>query len=312
MRLAGCDGPDAGGHELDGDDPTMSDEPGGTGGGFVVRVPGSSANLGPGFDALGLAVTLHVEVGTGTPPPGAQAADEHHPATVACRRLGGTASLWVRSPIPMGRGLGYSGAVRVAGAIAATVERTGAHSYDLGAVADEVFEVTAELEGHADNVAASLLGGVVATAGGRAVRVPLAVHPAVVVWIPSATTSTEHSRRALPEQVDRADAVFNVGRTALLVAALAAGDTDVLRDAVADRLHQELRFERAPESRVALGAGLDAGAWCGWLSGSGPTVAFLCAPSEADAVAASLPASGQGRVLGVDRLGAVVGPFAEG
>ena len=290
----------------------MSDEPGGTGGGFVVRVPGSSANLGPGFDALGLAVTLHVEVGTGTPPPGAHRADDHHPATVASRRLGGTAALWVRSPIPMGRGLGYSGAVRVAGAIAATVERTGAHTYDLGAVADEVFEATSALEGHADNVAASLLGGIVATSGGRAVRVPLAVHPAVVVWIPPATTSTDHSRRALPAQVDLADAAFNIGRTALLVAALAAGDTGVLRDAVADRLHQEARLERAPGSREALAAGLDAGAWCGWLSGSGPTIAFLCAPADADAIAAALPEGGQARVLGVDRLGAVVGPFADG
>jgi homoserine kinase len=289
----------------------MSDDAGGSGGGFVVRVPGSSANLGPGFDALGLAVTLHVEVGTGPPPPGAHAADEHHPATVASARLGGTAPLWVRSPIPMGRGLGYSGAVRVAGAIAATVQRTGPRRYDLAEVADEVFEVTAALEGHADNVAASLLGGLVATAGGRAVRVPLGSTPAVVVWIPPATTSTERSRRELPDAVARDDAVFNVGRTALLVAALAAGDVDVLRTACEDRLHQRARFELAPTSGVALEAGLSAGAWSGWLSGSGPTVAFLCAPPDADAVAAALPADGQARVLGIDRLGAVVGPFAD-
>jgi homoserine kinase len=272
----------------------------------VVRVPASSANLGPGFDSLGMALTLYAEIGTGAPPPGAHLADEHHPATVASRRLGGTAPLWVRSRIPMGRGLGFSGAVRVGGAVAATVERCGADGHDLLEVADEVIAAAAALEGHADNVAASLHGGLVATAAGRVVRVPLAVAPTVVVWIPQRETSTQRSRHALPATVSFADAAFNVGRTALLVGALAAGDVDALRWATADRLHQDLRLAASPGSRDALARGLEAGAWCGWLSGSGPAVAFLAGEGDAETVAAALPVDGHPKLLAIAGRGATV------
>jgi homoserine kinase len=282
---------------------------------FVVRAPASSANVGPGFDSLGVALTLYADVGTGLAPDGARQADEHHPASVVARRLGAGDALWVRSRIPMGRGLGFSGAVRVAGAIAATVARDGIRAdlpdaavedvaAHVRAVAEEVLHVTAELEGHADNVAASLLGGVTAAAGDRAVRVPLGLDPQVIVWTPDTTTSTEQSRRGLPSTVDRADAVFNIGRVAMLVAALAAGDVGALRDATRDRLHQDARFAQSPRSKAALDVGLDAGAWCGWLSGSGPTVAFLCARSDGGDLRDALPADGRVRVLEVDRHGA--------
>src|SRR5262249_24333112 len=161
----------------------------------------------------------------------------------------------VRSPIPMGRGLGFSGAARVAGLMAAYAQRCGPSLRRVD-VADEVLARATALEGHADNVAASLQGGVVATAAGRAVTVPLAVEPAVVVWVPSFTTSTDPSRTALGGPVSFDTAVFNVGRTALLVAALAAGDVDVLRTATEDRLHQDVRFDRARPSRHALTAAL--------------------------------------------------------
>jgi homoserine kinase len=138
------------------------------------------------------------------------------------------------------------------------------------------------------------------------VRVPLPFDPAVVVWVPPATTSTDQSRAALCSSVPFADAVFNVGRTALLVAALAAGDIHALRTATEDRLHQDQRFARSPASRAALEAALDAGAWCGWLSGSGPTIATFCAPNEAEALAAVLPADGHTKILSVDRTGAAI------
>jgi homoserine kinase len=272
---------------------------------FTVRVPASSANLGPGFDSLGMALTLYAEVGLGECPPGASLVDGHHPAAVAFGRLGGTGTPWVRSPIPMGRGLGYSGAVRVGGAVAAVVQRVGSGwRTSMGAIG-EVLDAVADLEGHADNAAASLLGGVVATAGGRAIRVPLGFDPAVVVWIPAVTTSTDHSRTRLPGAVSRVDAVHNIGHVAMLVSALAAGDTGALRDATSDRLHQELRFAEAPMSRRALDAGLEHGAWCGWLSGSGPTIALLCKADVAAGLAASLPVDGHTKVLRIDHGGAV-------
>jgi homoserine kinase len=232
-------------------------------------------------------------------------ADHHHPATVAFVRMGGVGSIWVRSPIPMGRGLGFSGAVRVGGAVAALVQRLGPSWRDSAGSIDEVLAVAGALEGHADNVAASLLGGVVATAGGRAIRIPLGFDPAVVVWIPAGSTSTDHSRNQLPATVSRDDAVHNIGHVAMLVAALAAGDTGALRDATSDRLHQELRLAGAPMSQRALDAGLEHGAWCGWLSGSGPTIAMLCKADAAAGLAASLPDGGHTKVLRIDHDGAV-------
>ena len=271
----------------------------------TVRVPASSANLGPGFDAVGLALDLTAELGllAGGVPVGAHPADERHPAVVAFRRGGGTGAVWVRSPIPMARGLGYSGAMRVGGLVLAAAQHTG-EELDVSSVASIVLEHAVELEGHADNVAASLHGGLVVTAAGRVVRVPLGVTAAVVLWIPQQETSTQRSRHALATTVSFSDATFNVGRTALLVGALAAGDVDALRWATADRLHQDQRLVASPSSRAALAAGLEGGAWCGWLSGSGPSVAFLADPTAATAVAARLPPDGHAKVVAVAQRGA--------
>jgi len=273
---------------------------------MLVRVPASSANLGPGFDTLGMALTLHAEIGLGDPPEGAQAADDHHPATIAFRANRGEGPLWVKCPIPSGRGMGFSGAVRVGGLMAAHAQR---HGDDPAAVHDALHDLLAlgtELEGHADNVAASLLGGVVATAGGQAVRVPMSFDPAMVMWVPSFVTSTDESRTRLRNDVSMADVVFNLGRTALLVAALAAGEVSVLREATRDRLHQDVRLAAAEPSRRALEAALDAGAWASWLSGSGPTVAAMCAVDEAEDLAAALPDDGHTKILRIDHAGAVV------
>jgi homoserine kinase len=272
---------------------------------FAVRAPASSANLGPGFDALGMALGLHLEVGPWHDGVGRPKAVDRHPAVHAFHRAGGVGGLWVRSPIPMGRGLGFSGAARVAGIVAAHVQRCGPR-FDRAVAAPEILALATALEGHADNVAASLHGGVVATAAGRAVRVPLAVAPTVIVWSPSSTTSTNESRASLGDDVPFRDAVFNVGRTALLVAALAAGDVDALRDATEDRLHQDRRLQRAPRSRAALEAGLAAGAWCGWLSGSGPSIACLCDVADAEQVAGALPEHASIKRLSIDEAGAVV------
>lgn len=274
---------------------------------WSIRVPASSANLGPGFDVLGMALTLHAEIGCGGVPQGAHAADDHHPATVAFRRAGGSGSIWIRSPIPMGRGLGFSGAMRVGGASAAFVQVDGRDALDDHETCREILRISADLEHHADNAAASLHGGIVAVADDTVTNVPLAFDPAVVVWIPAAaTTSTDRSRTYLSDTVARADAVFNLSRVAMFVAACASGDAAAFRQATEDRLHQAERLAAVPESAAALGAGLDAGAWASWLSGSGPTVAMLCEPSRADEVAAALPGSGHTKVLRIDHLGATV------
>jgi homoserine kinase len=264
---------------------------------WFVRVPASSANLGPAFDAVALALDRHVEVTDRGPH-----APETHPAVRAFRQAGGTGPLSVTATIPGGRGLGFSGAARVAGLLAARAQAGAAVAGSRAAVLPDA----TEMEGHADNVAASLYGGVVAVAAGRVVRVPLGRVPVVVVWIPERETATASARRLLPEKVAFADAVFNVGRTALLVAALAAGDVDALRTATEDRLHQDRRLARAPESHAAIDAALRAGAWGAWLSGSGPSVAALADPDAARRVADALPPSGRAEVVAIDDDGAVV------
>jgi homoserine kinase len=271
----------------------------------VVRVPASSANLGPGFDALGMALSLHLEVGFWREADGRRIAEERHPAVHAFRSAGGRGPIWVHSPIPMGRGLGFSGAARVAGLVAAHIQHCGS-GLGIGEFASDVLARATALEGHADNVAASLYGGVVATAAGRAIRVPLGLEPAVIMWVPSFTTSTEQSRTTLGQAVPFSDVVFNIGRTALLVAALVAGDVDALRVATEDRLHQDHRFARSPASREALLATLAAGAWCGWLSGSGPSVAVLCDPRDVERVAGAYPDGASVKRLEVDQKGATV------
>ena len=275
---------------------------------WSVRVPASSANLGAGYDVLGMALSLHAEVGVGPPPDErAHRVDRSHPAAVAFERAGGRGPLWVRSPIPMGRGLGFSGAVRVGGASAAFVQRAGPDALDDAELVAEVLTITSELEGHADNVGPSIFGGIVVCTAGVVEQIPLALDPAVVVWIPDGTTtSTNTSRAMLPTEVPMADAVFNLGRVASFVAACAAGDHRALRRATEDRLHQPIRLAAVPECSAAIDAALDAGAWAAWLSGSGPTVAAMCEPARADELATAMPSGGHTKTLRIDHEGATV------
>jgi len=292
----------------------------------AVRVPASSANLGAGFDVFGMALSLHGDVGAGDPPDGARALDEHHPATVAFARLGGSGPIWMRASIPMGRGLGFSGVARVGGAALAAVIGSDEPAAALAARSDEVLRVAAELEGHADNVAASLYGGVVASlhgpAGtahddesgrssgdgvGRTLRLrvgPALAAATVVLWVPSASTSTDRSRAGLGDEVPRADAVHNLGRAVQFALAVERDDPALLAGATSDRLHQPARLALVPDAADALEAGTAAGAWCGWLSGSGPTVALLCDAAVAAAVEAALPPTGRTRCLRIDTTGA--------
>lgn len=273
---------------------------------MIVRVPATSANLGPGFDVMGLALSLYAEIGVvdvDATPNGAHIAEDTHPAQVAFVRAGGSGRVWVKNSIPMGRGMGFSGAVRVGGIVAAEVQRDGASWNQHNSVA---LALGTELEGHADNVAPSLFGGVVIAGGDIVVPVPMALDPVFVMWVPDFTTSTNESRGKIGPTINIADAVFNIARTAMFVTALQSGDISYLREATQDRIHQGIRLAASPPCAAALTAGLDAGAWCGWLSGSGPTVALMCDPAMASTVAAALPTDGHAKLLTLDTTGAVV------
>jgi homoserine kinase len=129
---------------------------------------------------------------------------------------------------------------------------------------------------------------------------------ALVIWVPDRETATASARRVLPEQIAFDDAVFNVGRTALLVAALAAGEVDALRTATEDRLHQDRRLTRARDTHQAIEAALAAGAYAAWLSGSGPSAAAFVDPARASEIAAALPSAGRAAVVAIDDDGVTV------
>ncbi len=270
-----------------------------------VSAPGSSANLGAGFDVLGLAVDLRAEVGLGDAPQGAQTIDKHHPAAIAYERLGGSLQLWSRSQLPMGRGLGYSGATRAAGAMLALVERENSPAVATEAAArEEVFAVVAELEGHPDNAGASVYGGLIAASVDRVARLPIEQDWVLLIWIPDSTTSTDKSRTQLDAVVRRVDAVANLAAITHFIAGISAGDESLVRAGVNDRLHQTQRLADVPGSANALKLMQESGAIAAWLSGSGPTVAGFYHRGETEA-AEQLLAGGQIRIVDIDRHGVI-------
>ena len=257
---------------------------------FTVEVPATSANLGPGFDALGMTLGLtnvvHVE-------PGARVAVEIegegvgeliagegnlvYRAMAAIAERMGTAPPAVRlrcqNRIPLARGLGSSSAAIVAGLLA------GNRLYGGPLSTADLLNLAIEIEGHPDNVTPALLGGVRVSVGGETGAVQTAVRLVrplqAVLFIPSYSMETEAARHLLPATVSLGDAVYNVGRAALLVAALASGEYDLLREATRDRLHQGPRSALFPAMGAFFAAALDAGALGAFLSGSGSTLLAL-------------------------------------
>lgn len=301
-----------------------------------IRVPATSANLGPGFDSFGLALGWHDEVvARPLPDPGVRITvegesagdvplDERHLVARAMLatfdRLGwrpAGLALTCRNQIPHGRGLGSSAAAIVAGVLAArTLAPGGPERLDDRAA----LALAAGLEGHPDNVAACLLGGLTiawtGAEGFEAVRVePGPVE--LVAFVPDRPVATELARGLLPAEVPHADAAINAGRAGLLVAVLSAGltsgsaDAGLLLAATEDRLHQRFRAPAMPGS-VALVAELRERGVPAVVSGAGPTVlAFTqvdTGKALVDAVADTIPDGFRAHVLPVDRVGAGTTP----
>ncbi len=285
-----------------------------------VRVPASSANLGPGYDALGLALGLHDVVaaevsgaelvitaeGEGADELPRDASHLVHRAMARCFDVLGAQPPGVRlhctNSIPHGRGLGSSSAAIVAGlAVARALVVDGDRRLDDEAL----FRLAAELEGHPDNVAPAVLGGfTIAYAGGdgfSAVRLDVTSPVSFVALVPPEPLHTKVARGLLPPAVPHADASFNAGRAALLVAAL-TGEPERLLDATEDRLHQGYRAAVMPASAQLVGALRDDGI-AAVLSGAGPTVLAIVAPSQVADVVARTPAGWSGSELELDRDG---------
>jgi homoserine kinase len=280
-----------------------------------VRVPATSANLGSGYDSFGLALDRHDEVTASVTADGLVieladdddqqlALDETHLVVRSMRAcfelLGGQPPglrLHCVNRIPHGRGLGSSAAAIVAGIQLARVLHSDGNRQldDAGALA-----LATELEGHPDNVAACLLGGLtiawLADGVGRAVRLnPTGVSP--VLFIPPQRSATRAARAVLPEQVPHADAAFNLGRAALLPLAL-TGRPELLLTATEDRLHQGYRAGGMPASSELVER-LRSQQIAAVVSGAGPTVLALAVGDQAERAAVSCPAGWECAVLGL-------------
>ncbi|MFC0038041.1 homoserine kinase [Actinomadura rayongensis] len=304
----------------------------------TVRVPATSANLGPGFDSLGLALALYDDVTVALDPTftgvaldvtgeGAEVADrgEQHLIVKVLRQA--LAELDAVAPQPLGdvpgirltcvnriphsRGLGSSSAAIVAGILAARA------LHPHGALLDDAFalRLATEIEGHPDNVAPCLAGGLTiawTTSGGpRLVRLE-PKDAQVVVFVPDTRLATERARGLLPATVPHADAAANAGRAALLVAALTGGlDDAVLLDATEDRLHQDYRAPAMPESADLVAALREEGVPA-VISGAGPTVLAFTTASRLDSIDARTGKGWHVRPLDVAPRGASVRPGTTG
>jgi homoserine kinase len=246
-----------------------------------VRAPATTANLGAGFDCTGAALDLWNELEL------SESGGEAEPDHLAVRAFARLASpdgygFTFTERIPRARGLGSSAATIALGLVA------GAAAAGRTASPEELLALGLDLEGHPDNLAAALAGGVCLTWEGRVVRiaedapgVPIAIVPRDV------TVETQAARAALPETIPHSDAAFTVARAALLGAAVASGSAELFAAAVDDRLHEPYRAQHAP-ALAAVRERLPDGALGATLSGSGPTVIVWARPESADACAEEL------------------------
>ena len=232
-----------------------------------VRVPASIANLGPGFDVLAMAIDLWLE---------AEAVDSETPRWEFEGEMpdGGKFGLFAGAA-PGGVGLGSSAAANVA-----SLALSGVEGADL-------LSRAAEAEGHPDNAAAAIHGGVVAVVNGRVHHLP-APDLEVALFVSAQVQPTEQARAVLPDRVSRADAVYNAAGLGLLVHALHLRDWGLLAEALDDRLHQPYRLSLYPWAGNALRAASEAGAYGSAIAGAGPSVFAFCAPGRGTQVAAAM------------------------
>ncbi len=297
-----------------------------------VRVPATSANLGPGYDVVGLALSLSTRISLDrAPEPIVEVYGEgseliptgvDHPAYRAACFVADYVGepeahfhLIQENEIPPARGLGGSAAALVGGAVAAN---------DLlgrAMAPPDLLNLVCDLDGHPDNAAPALLGGLVigtlTPEGINNVRLePNGLKAAVAV--PDFSVSTTAARSAIPENIPHRDAVFNVGRAGLLLGALATGEYHLLRVAMQDRLHQPYRAHLIPGLEAVIEAALENGAFGACLSGSGPTVLAFSPENRARKIASAMRAVFRERgveakawALEVDLAGARVEPPGE-
>jgi homoserine kinase len=265
-----------------------------------VRVPASSANLGPGFDVLAAALQLHLEVEVvetgrfGVETDLSVSRDRENLVVRAFERLqpADTFEFRIASTIPLSGGLGSSAAAVVAGLMAAAA---------VGTCDADPWALATQIEGHPDNVAAALSGGIVICDGPRCHRLEPPVGLEAVLVVPADAVQTAQSRAALPDLIPLADASANLAAIATLTLGLARGDFDLIAAGLRDRLHQPYRAHLYPRSAALLERAAEIGALGATISGAGPTVLVWTHVDSVGAVSDALEreADGWAKVLSV-------------
>jgi homoserine kinase len=261
---------------------------------ITIKVPSTSANLGPGFDALGLALDLWNEStfepaddftvyvdgeGIGRVPQGRNNLIVRAALRLA-EHVGTELSPFVvrcTNHIPIGSGLGSSAAATLTGLLAANALTGSTLSQE------DILYLATEIEGHPDNVAPALLGGLIVSTqgGGKMIVRKLSIAPLrIIVVVPDFRFPTRHARKALPHQVKMKDAVHNISRAVLVTEAFRTGDLSLLQEAMRDALHQPYRLPLIPGARAAMQAAQAEGAAVA-LSGAGPSLIAFSSRSEA-------------------------------
>lgn len=291
-----------------------------------IRVPGTSANIGPGFDSLGCAFNIYNMLTftraakttvTGCP---AAYANEDNLALVAfraaCRRAGKEpcpVSLHIETNVPVSRGLGSSATLFVGGALGAD------RLLSLGLSRADIFEIANELEGHPDNVAPATFGGFTACLvdNGKPYATSVPIHPSLrfCAFVPDFELTTSRARSVLPEVVSRADAVSNLTHVAVLLSAIREGDTALLSLALSDRLHEPYRRPLIPGFEEAEQIARACGAHAFFISGSGSTCMAIYTdaafPAAVTARMAEVLPAWRVLPLEVDREGATLVSYEE-
>lgn len=244
---------------------------------FWIRVPATTANLGPGFDAFGLALNLYnyIAVEPGLPeipdPFASEIVEAYHKARGLPTK---PYRLVVRGLVPPSRGLGSSATIRLG--MLAALDKLNRRNLDLS----WLIQTATALEGHPDNISAAALGGFVVCGGRNPARAKVSSRLKFVAAIPRIETSTRTARSLLPPSVAFQDAVSNLRNSARIAAAFFQGKVEEAQGAFADRLHQPYRAALVPGLEAALEAAQKAGAIGAFLSGAGPTVMAICLKSE--------------------------------
>ncbi len=292
---------------------------------FIVRVPATTANLGPAFDCIGMAFDIWNDVvikssdrfvltveGSGLEDLPKDRTNLVAKAFFSCFNEIGTeapsVAIHCTNRIPIARGLGSSAAAIVAGLKAAN------HLSKNQLSTSELLDLAVRMEGHADNVGSALLGGAqIAITDGYSTTtatVDLPKELRAVLFIPSFTISTDKARGILPANIPIADAIFNVGRAALLVNALSSGRLDDLRKATEDKIHQPYREPLFPAAKVIMREALMTEALGAFVSGSGPTIVVLVKEHEMTVAyriaeaARKTNISGETRIIDITSVGA--------